>query len=248
MRIYTTIIIEDETRNQSLIQNYLEKNFKDLHIVAICENVADAINKIKELQPDILLSDIELPDGTAFDVLAQTKQFIKSLIFITAFDQYAIKAIKYSAIDYILKPIMQEELIIAINKCKKNLEMQLKINKQIDVLIDSNNDEENVIAIPVGSDIQFVQLDKIIHLDADGNYTDIHIENNKRITVTKPISHFDQILNPKLFFRVHTSHIVNVKHIKKLSKTRGCLLLMANGNEIEVAVRRVKDFMNFMKL
>lgn len=248
MRTYTTIIIEDEQRNQSLIQNYLSKNFSDLEIVATCENVESAIESIVRHKPDILLSDIELPDGTAFDVLVETKQHIKSLVFITAFDQYAIKAIKYSAIDYILKPIMQEELVEAVNKCKQMLAQQHQINKQIDVLIDTNNNQDNTIAIPVGTSIEFAQLNKIIHLNADGNYTHVYMDDNKRLTVTKPISYFDQILNAQIFFRVHTSHIVNSKQIKKLSKTRGCLLIMNNGSEIEVAVRRVKDFIAFMKL
>lgn len=246
MKKYKTIIIEDEERNASLIQNYIVKNFKSIEIVAVCVDVKSSIENIIKYEPDILLSDIELPDGTAFDVLSETKNQIKSLVFITAFDQYAIKAIKFSAIDYILKPIMQDELILAIKKCQLSLDGENSINRQIDVLIDANNNFDTNIAIPVGTNIEFVETSKIVYLKADGNYTFVFLEENKKFIVTKSIAYFEQLLNPRQFFRVHSSYMINKAQMDRISRLGGLTVIMKNGVEIDVAVRRAKAFLNFM--
>lgn len=250
MQTIKVLIIEDEPSSKSLINGYLQESFPELSIIAICDTVVDAIFTINSLKPDIVLSDIELPDGNVFDILKETSNSIKTLVLITAFEHYAIRAIKYSAIDYLLKPLMLDELIQAIEKCKILLNTNKEMANQIGLFLKHNPDQDsslmlnqNKIAIPVSNSVEMINQSEILYCESDRNNTILHFINENKIIVTKPLLHFEEILDPSMFFRIHISYIINLNKIKKYIKGRGGFVVLSNGLQLEVAARRLPEFL-----
>jgi len=200
------------------------------------------------------LSDIELPDGNVFDVLKHTSNSIRSLVLITAYQNYAIRAIKYSAIDYLLKPLLVYEFNLAIEKCMRMLNKNLDMTNQIGLFLNhnptaTNNLVENQykIAIPVGNSVEMINQSDILYCESDRNNTILYFNDQRRITVPKPLLHFEEILDENLFFRIHISYIINLNKIKKYIKGRGGFVMLVNDKQLEVAVRRLPDFLKKIK-
>ncbi len=234
------LVIDDEEQGRNAVSFILNNNQKDYQIVGFAEGVIDAIEKIKKLNPDLLLLDINLGDGTGFDVLKAFENPPKT-IFITAYDNYAIQAFKFNALDYILKPFETSELLDSIERCRNVLnleqanfpERQLKNYNQI-------NPEKLVVQSFKG--FEMLNIKDIFYLEADNNYTNF-ILKDRRILVSKTLKYFEEMLSDFGFFRCHQSFLIQTNQIKEFSKSAASNIEMKNGNFVEVS-RRKRDELN----
>jgi two-component system, LytTR family, response regulator len=245
MQKLKTIIIDDEMSSRNTLRQKITTYCKDLEIVTECENGESGIEAIDRVKPDIVFLDVEMPRMNGFVMLQNLKNRDFELIFTTAYDHYAIRAIRYSALDYLVKPIDIEELKAATTKAveKRN---QHSPNERIETLLHNLLDEkspDNRIAIPSQEGLQFVEIANIIYLEAESNYTIIYVKDGPKITVSKTLKDFEELLSQQLFIRIHHSHIINKKHIQKYIRGEGGQVIMSNGKILDVARRKKEEFM-----
>ncbi len=232
-----TFIIEDEPAIRKELEWLVEQE-KNLKLEATAGSVQSALQIIRETNPDLVLMDIQLPDGTGFDILNQLDEPAFHLIFVTAFDQFAIKAIKFGALDYLLKPIDQEDFSAAIQRLSKTKKTDHSnqitiVKKQSDVKVVSMTSNLCITSVDC---LQIVRLNEIIYLSGEGSYTEIHLENNRRVTASKPLKYYEELLPEESFIRTHQSYIANKNFIDKYLKTG--VMVMKDLSEIPVATRR----------
>jgi two-component system LytT family response regulator len=241
-----TIIIDDEQHCVDRISKLLCKYNNTLEVVKICTNLDNAKTAINSIKPDVIFLDVHLHKETGFDLLKQLSNIDFEIVFTTAYDSYAVDAFKFSALDYLLKPIDEGDLYLTIEKLKKKTSLK-DISKKVEVLFHNLEDKTTQfkkIAIPTLEGLSFIKVSDIIRCQSDINYTHIFLEGNKKITVAKTLKHFEDLLEQYHFFRTHQSHLINLSHIDKYVKGKGGYVLMSDGTHIEVAVRRKDDFMN----
>lgn len=231
------IIIDDEPNCITALQNDIKMFCPDINIQESCHSAKEGLLSIKRNNPDLVFLDVEMPWMNGFEMLEVLKEDINfHIIFTTAYDQFAAKAFRVSAIDYLLKPVDSGDLTDAIEKLKRSLQ-----NKEGNGNI--NNLLQNVkvppgqqrIAIPTRNGFEFIPVNEIIYCKADGAYTCIHLVNNKKLLLSKSLGEAEQILPPELFERIHHSLLVNIEHIKQFIKSDGSYLVMNNGDELSVA-------------
>ena len=241
------IIIDDEQRFIDVIKDYLSR-IDAVQLTGEAKSVVEGVALIKEVQPDLIFLDIELPDGISFEILSQFPNKNFQVIFTTGHNEYAIKAIKHSAIDYLLKPIPENDFVSAVHKAI-NLHGN-KVNAQKLELMLSNlsNNEFSKIAIPSMDGFEFIDKKQIVCCEADVSYTTFHLADNQKIVSTNNIKKIEDVLSEKNFFRLHKSFIVNIKHIRKVFKTDGGSVLMSNNVTIPIARRRKDEFMKLLSL
>jgi two-component system LytT family response regulator len=243
------IIIDDEPNARETIKDILKISGMDFQVLAEAYNVKTGIEALKNNKPDILLLDIDLPDGSGFDILNRTDQHNFKLIFITAYDQYAIKAIKFSAFDYILKPVNPQELIETIKSASASIEdenLSLKLKAVISNYY-SGNEKNKKLILKTSESINLVNISQIIRCESDGGYTTFFLEDKRKILVSKTIKDYEDLLTGYGFFRVHQSHIVNADYIKSYEKGEGGYLLMNDNSQVPVATRKKDELLQFLK-
>jgi len=240
------LVIEDEFRTRKAIISIAEKIGDGISVVGWAENVEQSIKQIEEKRPDLVLMDIQLTDGTAFDILKEIYTVDFRIIFLTAYENYAIEAIKFSAFDYLLKPFTEEELTASILKFKDTLKIESK-EKSVEVLL--NNLQENTnkkIILKTNNDIHIVSISSIVRCEADSSYTHFFLYNGTEITVSKNLKKYEQDLKPYHFVRVHNSHIINVDYITKFSNNNGSFIELIDGTTIPVSKRRKDELLNII--
>ena len=234
----TAIIVDDMPSTLKMLQNDIVKHHKEIEIIGTAKSVVEAAVLLRKKQPDILFLDIMLGDGTGFDVLEIHPNLSSKIIFVTASDEFAIKAFKFAAIDYILKPYSNEDLSNAINKAK----IQIKPDKeQLTVLqqsIKQPNQRPKKISLSTSDKIIVVNLDDIIRCKSDNNYTEFFLIDNQKILVGKTLKYFADMLKEFNFIRVHQSHLINIQYIKEFIKSDGGYLVLKNKITIPVSVRK----------
>ncbi len=233
------IIIEDEKNAIKTLQSYINKYTSEISILGIANNMKEGIELIKTSKFDLAILDINLGDGTGFNVLEAIEDKDFGIIFTTAYDEYAIKAFKYSAIDYLLKPINPKEFVEAIERYKTNITNIS--NKQLKIARTINN---NKIVINSTNEMHFLELDEILYLKSDKNYTDIYIKNQQRITSTKTLKFYEQLLSENRFLRIHQKYLVNLNYIRKYLKEDGGYVLLTDNSKLEVSRRKKEDLMD----
>jgi two-component system LytT family response regulator len=239
------IIIEDEIRNAAVLKKLLAKYCPDIEIVAVESTVKNAVAAITQLNPALIFLDVELPDGTGFNVLEHFPDNSFSIIFVTAYEHYAIKAIKACALDYLLKPVDIDDLIAAVNKAKTEKDIP-DFQKRKETLLSNNSIKNGLmqkLALPTLEGLLFVNQQDIVFCEADGNYTNFKLFNQEKVLVSKALSHFEDVLDPEQFCRTHQSYLVNINHIKKYVKGRGGYLIMTDDTKVEVSVRMKSEFL-----
>jgi two-component system LytT family response regulator len=245
MQKLKAIIIDDESSSRNTLRQKIGTYCRQLEIVAECENGESGIETIDRVKPDIVFLDVEMPRMNGFLMLQNLKNRDFELIFTTAYDHYAIRAIRYSALDYLVKPIDVEELKAATIKAVEK-RAQHSPNQRIETLLHNLLDEKsgaNRIAIPSQEGLQFVEIADIIYLEAESNYTIIYIREAHKITVSKTLKDFEELLSQQLFIRIHHSHIINKSHIQKYIRGEGGQVIMTNGKILDVARRKKEEFM-----
>ena len=244
MREFTAIIIDDEPGNIVTLTEVIREYCPRIKLEGSAPDPIKGYDLIKQVDPDIVFLDIEMPYGNAFDLLDKINPVHFEVIFITAFDNYAIKAIRYMALDYILKPVNINELKEAVRKAITRLE-EKSVNTRIGSLLNNFKQEDpstHKIALPTIQGFQFEDINKIMYIQAEGNYTFVFIDGQRKELVSKSLKEFEDILPDSIFCRIHYSHIINVNFVKKYFKGRGGYVEMEDGTSIEVSVRKKNDF------
>lgn len=235
------IIVDDEPYCCEILSAMLASDCPDVEVLSICNNGMDALTAIRQRSPDLVFLDVEMPKMNGFEMLEQLSTISFHLIFTTSYDQYALKAIRFSAIDYLLKPIDREELIKAVQKVKERLGIPLP--QQLEILmqrIRQPSTPVNKIALPTMEGLQMIPVDNIISCESDDNYTKLQLKNGKKILVTRSLKETEEILEQHSFIRVHRCYMVNLNEIEKYIKGEGGYLVMSDGTTIDVG-RNKKD-------
>lgn len=235
----TITIIDDETRVRSVIRQILEDRSDKIKIIAEADSVASGKETLSRYKPDIVLLDIRFPDGLAFDILKHFQKIQFKIIFITAYNDFAIEAFRLSAVDYLLKPVDANSLMEAVDKAENMLkgEMLLKLNA-LTINYSTSDPNGKQILLKTSDNIYIVKIADIIHCKADQTYCRFYIKGDENIIVSRPLGDFEELLSEYNFFRVHKSHMVNLRQIKKYSKAEGGNLIMSDGTGIPVSIRK----------
>jgi two-component system, LytTR family, response regulator len=240
----TAIIIDDEAKGRLALREKLSAYCPQIKLLAEAANGQEAIMLIQHHKPKLIFLDIEMPRMNGFEMLNELPEKKFHIIFTTAYDQYAIKAIKYAAFDYLLKPIDIEELKTAIEKIDSEENNQTK--KQVELLqqnLQHPKKQLNKLAIPTLEGLLFFDITDIIHLEANSNYTNIYFTNKTKITASKTLKEFEELLPGDIFFRTHHSHLINLNYIKRYIKGDGGQIELQNGTYVDVARRKKDEFL-----
>jgi two-component system, LytTR family, response regulator len=241
----TAIIIDDESHSRNALKQKLANHCPELLLVAECADGEEGIQNIEQLKPDLIFLDVEMPRMNGFTMLQQLSNRNFELVFVTAYDYYAIKAIKFSALDYLVKPVEIEDLKLAVQKAMQKRQPSSG-NERLELLLQNmmnEKKEQHRIAIPSMDGLQFINLDNIIYLEAQSNYTFIYLAGQHKITVSKTLKDFEELLPPAIFIRIHHSHIVNKNAVEKYIRGEGGQVVMSNGATLDVARRKKEEFM-----
>ena len=237
------IIIDDEKHCIKTLTNLLETNFREVNILAGCLDSTKAFDLIQLHKPDFIFLDIEMPLLNGFDLLAKFDLLFFEVIFTTAYDSYAIKAIKYSALDYLLKPIAREDLAAAIEKIKSRQSSISKAQLQMASAVHKRQ-LPDTIALPTTDGLTFANVNEIIYCMADGGYTRMFMVDKNEVLLSKTLGDVDELLNEYSFFRIHHSTLINLKQVKKYIRGERGDVIMSNGQTLQVARTRKTDFLN----
>jgi len=231
------IIIDDELNCIKTFQNDLKMFCPDVTVIDTCQSAKEGLLSIKHNKPDLIFLDIEMPWMNGFEMLELIDKEINfQIIFTTAYDQFAVKAFKVSAVDYLLKPVDSDDLLNAIEKVKKAMRENEGKNNITNLLQNNKTPvEHQKIAIPNREGYEFVPVDEIIYCKANGAYTEIVLNYNKKILLSKPLGETEEMLPAELFERIHHSILVNIHHINQYKKTTGSYIIMNNGDELNVS-------------
>ena len=249
MKRIKALIVDDEELARKNLEILLSDYCPIVEVIGTAANAREAKRFISTNHIDLLLLDIEMPNGSGFDLLESLEDEINfKIIFITAYHEYALKAFKYSAVDYLLKPINPDELQEAISKVRPGEDHESKA--KIETLIDNiqrKGELINKIALPSMEGLQFVNLDDIIYCESLDNYTQFYLLDGRRIMVSKTIKYFEEALDESRFYRVHRSNIINLKYIDKYVKGEGGYVVMKQGQRIPVSRRRKDSFLHLFQ-
>jgi two-component system, LytTR family, response regulator len=242
----TTIIIDDEQHCIDRLTNLLRENYSSsINLLGAFNNIEDGFKAINALHPQLIFLDVQIHDKTGFDLLKQISKVDFDVIFTTAYEKYAVQAFKFSAIDYLLKPIAADDLGEAINKLKvkfsKN-DMSFKLDSLFHNLKNMQGASKK-ICVPVVTGIVFLDIVDIIRCESDVNYTTIFLKDKQKLVVAKTLKEFEEMLTEYNFFRVHNSHLINLNYIKSFNKGKGGFVTLTDNCVIEVSTRRKDDFL-----
>lgn len=239
------VIIEDEVQNLERLQNLLNGHCVDMEVIGSAASVKAGFELINRTKPDLVFLDIQLTDGTGFDLLELFETIFFNVIFVTAFQEYALKAFRFSALDYLLKPVDPEDLVIAVEKARKQMEPEFKIQYKNALNNFTGNDYDKIVIRDL-ENIHLVELSDIICCSADGNYTRVHFISDKPILVSKPLKEYDALLKDNGFFRIHRSYLINLNHFKRYEKSEGGKVILSDNTEIPVASGRREELFEFI--
>ena len=232
-------IVDDEPFCSETLATLLEPYYPDVEVLEICNSAAEALQSIAKRRPDLLFLDIEMPFINGFELLERLPETDFKVIFTTSYDQYAIKAIRFSAFDYLLKPIEREQLQLTMQKVMK--QMSHPLPQQVELLIQKLNHPSlpiNKIAIPTMEGLQMVFVDSIISCEADSNYTILHLKNKQKVIASRTLKEMEEMLKDYSFARVHHSSLVNLNEVEKYIKGEGGYTLMSDGSTVDVSRSR----------
>lgn len=240
------IIVDDEEFARSSLYFLLQENCEDIHISGIAKSVSEARELLSQNAVDLIFLDIAMPGENGFELIPHLQQSNAHVIFTTAYDQYALKAIKANALDYLLKPIDIDELKEAVIKAVKYIKLSKKENSTNERLENlslnlSERNEIKKISLPNGQGYSLVNIDEIIHIAADSNYSIFYLANNTKITVSKVLKEYEEILPSNQFIRIHKSSIINLNYLKEYNSKNGVEVILKNGDKIAVSRRRASD-------
>lgn len=237
------ILIDDERNALEMLEWMLQKYSPEVEIVAMCDSPLDGLEKIKTLKPDLIFLDIEMPQLNGFDLLDRLGKHDSDVIFTTAYNQFAIKAFKICALDYLLKPIDPDDLKGAVQKA---MNKKSKVSsEQLELLmsyIKPEKPKSKRVALTASDHLIFVETDNIIYCESDSNYTIFFLKNGEKVMVSKTLKDVEEILDGSDFFRIHASYLINMKHVSKFTRGDGGYVVMSNNQHITVSRKKKDEF------
>jgi two-component system LytT family response regulator len=237
MRI-KSIIVDDEKHGRENLAGVLQHHCQDVHVVGEANSVENAISLIELHSPQLVFLDIEMPKENGFQLLEHFRDSNFEVVFVTAYDNYAIKAIRFSAADYILKPINYKDLIAAVAKVSERIRLKEENNRIKQLYRNIHQPTNPRIGLPTTDRIEYVEVDKIIRCQGEGNYTHFYFEGDRHLLVAKTLVEFEELLQDYSFMRVHKTHLINLSHVVAYVKTDGGMLQFSNGDLVAVSRRR----------
>lgn len=237
----SALIVDDEKNGRENLAGLIKTHCPQIRIAGEANSVEQAIAEIQELHPQLIFLDIEMPGGNGFKLLEHFKSFPFEVIFVTAYDNYAIRAIRFSASDYILKPINLNELIAAVDKVSQRIWQQSENERIRQLYLNTKHPANPKIGLPTGERIEFVEVKSIIRCQGESNYTHLYFSDRKPILSAKSLIEFEELLAEHDFIRVHKTHLINMNHVSAITKNDGGILTMSNGDSVAISRRR-KDF------
>jgi len=237
------IIIDDEKQCINTLELMVKKHCPDLVIDATCDSAADGIKAINKHRPELVFLDIEMPKMNGFDMLEQFDDIFFHVVFTTAYNQFAIKAFRYSALNYLLKPIDPDDLKETVRRIEKNQGAPLK--EQLSMMMQQMKKKDGGpqrIALSTGDGLMFVNTTEVIYCQSESNYTYVYLVNGDKVLLARPLKEFEETLSGDRFFRIHNSYLVNLDQIKKFVRSDGGYVVMNNGTQITIARARREEF------
>ncbi len=238
------IIIDDEENSRETLASFVGKYCPDLQVIAQADGVATGIEAIRTHKPDMIFLDIEMDDGLGFDILKSVPDMRFDVIFVTAYNQYATLAFRYSAVDYLLKPINPEELIQAVHKLSDNGRIDA-IEMKLEALF-ANKTTLNKIAFPSMNGVRLEDTKNILYCESDNSYTVVHLINKEQLIVSKTLKDYDELLSENGFFRIHQKYLVNLNFIANYTKSDGGFVTLTNGKNLTVSRRRKDELISII--
>ena len=240
------IIIDAEAISRETLRTYLDRYCPNVKVLAEADGVASGIKQIQQHQPDLIFLDVEMPYGNAFDLLEQVGEINFETIFVTAYSQYALKALNLSAAYYLLKPVDVDELISAVDRVAENIK---KNNQAFHTKILVENlrtlqQQSHKVVLPVMEGFEVVRMKEILRCQANGNFTDIYLKEGKKKMICRPLKHFEEILGESGFMRVHRAHVVNLEYVVGYIRGKAGQIRLEDGTEIQVSTSYKKDLMD----
>ncbi|MDH3651777.1 MAG: LytTR family DNA-binding domain-containing protein [Saprospiraceae bacterium] len=243
------ILVDDENHSIQTLEYELSRHCPEVRVVTTCQSGQEAVAAILQFKPDLLFLDIEMPGMNGFQVLKEVGTLDFEVILVTAYDQYAIQAFRFAAIDYLLKPIIAEDLKEAVQRVLNKKEKSLS-DKQIKTLIynlQADHKHRPRIALPHGNALDFVSVDEIIRCQADSNYSHVFLQNGHKYFLAKTLREMVELLEPHGFYRCHQSHLVNLQAVKRFVKSDGGYVIMTDSSQVPISRRRAEKFNQLMK-
>jgi len=246
--VLRTIVIDDERHIRQSLTEMLKMSCPNVKLVAQADGVKTGWEAIQKYHPDLVLLDIRMKDGTGFDLLEQFENIDFKIIFITAYDEYAIKAIKFSALDYLLKPVDPEDLKIAVEKANEITQKELKA--KLDTLstnLKTKDQDKKKIILKTLDNIYLVRVRDIIHIEGDGRYSTIYLDSGENVIVSVNLKYYQEMLEDYGFFRAHKSHLINLDRIHRFEKADGGYVVLNNNSKIPVATRKKDELIELFE-
>ncbi len=242
------LIVDDEENSREVMLNMLQYYCKDIEVIGQAENVSSAYQQIQSTKPDVVFLDIQMPGENGFDLLKKFKPLPFRVIFVTAFDHFALRAIKLSAVDYLLKPVSPKELIRAVTKLEAQIEAEEHFESKLESLEDNLTEDKDLkkIILNTSTTMHVIKISEVIRCEADENYTRVIREDGKAILVAKTLKEFDEMLSPFGFCRIHQSHLINLNHVITFEKSNGMVILTTH-EHVPVSSRRKEFFLSSLQ-
>lgn len=250
MKKIKTILVDDEPRGLSALQKLLEFNCPEVEIIAMCGSADEAIEKIGQLKPELVFLDIAMPEKNGFDLLNEITPVPFEIIFVTAHDDFMLQAFRFSAVDYLLKPVENNLLVDAVNRAAKRIEEKTSGSNLETLLFNirqAEGSQKMKICITSLKGFQVVNLSDILYCEASSNYTNFHFTNRSLICASKPIHEYEELLADSNFIRIHKSCVINLEHVREYIRGEGGTVVLSNGKQLEVSRRKKEAFINRMK-
>lgn len=243
------ILIDDELNSLQNLQNKLEKYCPAVKVLSALQKPEEAIQIIKQYKPDVLFLDIEMPKMNGFRLVEELGDFEGEIIFITAYNHFAIEAMRISAFDYMVKPVsiadLQNAISRLLHKRTAHTKERLSLLKQS---IEENKSQDNKIAVPTNEGLEFIIIKNILRIESSTNYSRLFLINKQSLLVTRLLKDFEELLTPYKFFRVHNSHLINLNYISKYIRGDGGQVVMENGDVVDVSRRKKEEFLSLLWL
>src|SRR6187551_2772957 len=238
-----SIIVDDELKSRESLKKMLAAFCQDVEVLDTCQNVAEAVRAIEEFKPDVVFLDVQMQGETGFDLLTTLKNIDFEIIFTTAYSEYALKAIKFSAIDYLLKPIDIDDLQKAVAKIetKQNHSITSRLTQLIQNL-HVGSSENYKLALPTTEGLTFIKINDVMYCKASGSYTEIFMDDGKKHLVSRPLKEYDDLLSSHTFFRIHHSYLINLNCIKSYVRGEGGHVIMNDNSALDVSRRKKEAF------
>lgn len=239
------IIVDDEHHSRESLKNLLQSYCAEIEIAGTADSIETGVDAIRIHRPDVVFLDIELQHGTGFDLLNAVGNLDFDVVFTTAFEHYALKAVKISAVDYLLKPIDVDELIEAVSKIHRKKAQEIQNKKLYSLLsnINSHGKQDHTITLATAESLEFIKVSDIIYCHAKGAYTEFHLRSGDNLLVSKNLKEYEDMLSDYSFYRPHNSYLINLSQVKRYIKSDGGYLIMSNGDTVNISLRKKESLM-----